>query len=133
MAATIQANLRRSHADAERLAEAGVPIRLVKGAYVATPAFAHAWGDPTDIAFIELAYSLHGAGATVSLGTHDPVIREALLPALPGVSVEMLLGVRSYDLPTLAARGVPVRVYVPYGDGWFRYAMRRVAESRGAG
>jgi proline dehydrogenase len=132
VAATIQANLRRSPADAQRLAEAGVPIRLVKGAYVETPALAHAWGDPTDIAFIELAYALHGAGATVSLGTHDPVIREALLPALPGVSIEMLLGVRSYDLPTLAARGVPVRVYVPYGGGWFRYAMRRVAESRGA-
>jgi proline dehydrogenase len=133
VAATIQANLRRSPADAQRLAEAGVPIRLVKGAYVETPALAHAWGDPTDIAFIELAYALHGAGATVSLGTHDPVIREALLPALPGVSIEMLLGVRSYDLPTLAARGVPVRVYVPYGGGWFRYAMRRAAESRGAG
>jgi proline dehydrogenase len=132
VAATIQANLRRSPADAQRLAEAGVPIRLVKGAYVETPALAHAWGDPTDIAFIELAYSLHGGGATVSLGTHDPVIREALLPALPGVSIEMLLGVRSYDPPTLAARGVPVRVYVPYGEGWFRYAMRRVAESRGA-
>ncbi len=133
VAATIQANLRRSPSDAQRLAEAGVPIRLVKGAYVETPALAHAWGDPTDIAFIELAYALHRAGATVSLGTHDPVIREALLPALPGVTIEMLLGVRTYDLPVLAARGVPVRVYVPYGDRWFRYAMRRVAESRGAG
>ena len=43
----------------ERLVEAGVPIRLVKGAYVETPALAHAWGDATDIAFIELAYTLH--------------------------------------------------------------------------
>jgi proline dehydrogenase len=60
------------------------------------------------------------------------VIREALLPALPGAGVEMLLGVRSDDLGPLVARGVPVRVYVPYGDRWFRYAMRRVAESRGA-
>jgi proline dehydrogenase len=133
VAATIQANFRRSPSDAQRLAEAGVPIRLVKGAYVETPALAHAWGDPTDIAFIELAYALHRAGATVSLATHDPVIREALLPALPGLTIEMLLGVRTYELPLLAARGVPVRVYVPYGDGWFRYAMRRVAESRGTG
>ncbi len=132
VAATIQANLRRSPADAQRLAEAGVPIRLVKGAYVETPAVAHAWGDATDLAFIELAYALHGAGATVSLGTHDPVIREALLPALAGAGVEMLLGVRSGDLSSLVARAVPVRVYVPYGDRWFRYAMRRAAESRGA-
>jgi proline dehydrogenase len=133
VAATIQANFRRSPSDAQRLAEAGVPIRLVKGAYVETPALAHAWGDPTDIAFVELAYALHRAGATVSLATHDPVIREALLPALPGLTIEMLLGVRTCELPLLAARGVPVRVYVPYGDGWFRYAMRRVAESLGTG
>ena len=133
VAATIQANLRRSPADADKLAEAGVPIRLVKGAYVETPALAHPWGDETDIAFIDLAYALHGAGATLSLGTHDPVIREALLPALPGAVLEMLLGVRTEELEPLAARGVPVRVYVPYGDRWFRYAMRRAAESRGAG
>ncbi|HTX09022.1 MAG TPA: proline dehydrogenase family protein [Solirubrobacteraceae bacterium] len=132
VAATVQANLRRSPADADKLAEAGVPIRLVKGAYVETPALAHAWGDETDIAFIDLAYALHNAGATLSLGTHDPVIREALLPALGGAVVEMLLGVRSEELEPLAARGVPVRVYVPYGDRWFRYAMRRAAESRGA-
>ena len=64
--------------------------------------------------------------------THDPVIREALLPALAGAVVEMLLGVRSQDQIALAARGIAVRVYVPYGDRWFRYAMRRAAESRGA-
>jgi proline dehydrogenase len=133
VAATIQANLRRSPADADKLAEAGVPIRLVKGAYVETPALAHSWGNETDIAFIDLAYALHKAGATLSLGTHDPVIREALLPALGGAVLEMLLGVRTEELEPLAARGVAVRVYVPYGNHWFRYAMRRVAESRGAG
>jgi proline dehydrogenase len=132
VAATLQANLKRTPTDAHTLAEAGVPIRLVKGAYVETPALARPWGDETDLSFIELAYALHRAGGTLSLGTHDPVIREALLPALPGAGVEMLLGVRPSDLEPLAARKVPVRVYVPYGDGWFRYAMRRGAESRGA-
>ncbi len=131
VAATLQANLRRSESDASALVEAGVPIRLVKGAYVESPAEAHAWGDPTDLAFVSLAYSLHGAGATVWLATHDPVLREALLPGLPGAGVEMLLGVRADDQAALASRGIPVRVYMPYGDGWFRYAMRRLAESRG--
>lgn len=131
VAATVQANLRRSRADAHRLAEAGVPIRLVKGAYVEDPSVAIAWGDPTDIAFAELAHELHHAGAQLSLATHDPVLRDALLPALSGVGVEMLLGVRPEDLPSLVSRGVPVRLYVPFGEGWFRYAMRRAAESRG--
>ncbi|MFZ0379438.1 MAG: proline dehydrogenase family protein [Solirubrobacteraceae bacterium] len=131
VSATIQANLRRSHTDALTLAEAGVPIRLVKGAYVESPPLAHAWGDATDVAFVELAYALQRAGASFSLATHDPVLREALLPALPGTEVEMLLGVRPADQASLAARGMPVRLYVPFGDAWFRYAMRRWAESRG--
>jgi proline dehydrogenase len=131
VSATLQANLRRSASDAAALVEAGVPIRLVKGAYVEPPAVAYRWGDETDLAFVDLAHSLHRAGAVLSLGTHDPVLREALLPALPGVAVEMLLGVREADQAALAARGIPVRVYVPYGDQWFRYFMRRMAESRG--
>jgi proline dehydrogenase len=43
----------------------------------------------------------------------------------------MLLGVRSADATALAGGGVPVRIYVPYGDGWFRYAVRGRAESVG--
>jgi len=132
VAATLQANLRRSERDASVLAEAGVPVRLVKGAYVEERAVAHRWGEPTDLAFVELAHRLQERGATVSLATHDRVLREALLPAMPGAEVEMLLGVRPEDHADLVARGIPVRVYVPYGDDWFRYAMRRAAESRGA-
>jgi proline dehydrogenase len=131
VSATLQANLRRTPADASALVDAGVPIRLVKGAYVEPPAVAHAWGDETDLAFVALAHSLQAAGATFWLATHDPVLREALLPALPGAGVEMLLGVREADQTALAARGIPIRVYVPYGDQWFRYFMRRLAESRG--
>jgi proline dehydrogenase len=130
--ATVQANLRRSERDAGTLAEAGVPIRLVKGAYVETPAVARPWGEETDLAFVQLAYRLHRAGATLSLGTHDRVLREALLPAMPGITVEVLLGVRPEDHAGLVERGIPVRVYVPYGNDWFRYAMRRAAEARGA-
>jgi proline dehydrogenase len=131
VSATIQANLKRSCADAHALAEDGVAIRLVKGAYVEDPQVARAWGEPTDLAFLELAHELHANGAEVAIATHDAILREALLRALPGIGVEMLLGVRSVDASVLAGRGVPVRIYVPYGNGWFRYAMRRWAESVG--
>ena len=131
VSATIQANLKRSRTDAQALAERRVPIRLVKGAYVEDPQVAHPWGEPTDLAFLELAHELHASGAEVAIATHDAVLREALLRALPGIGIEMLLGVRSADARVLAGRGVPVRIYVPYGDGWFRYAMRRWAESVG--
>jgi proline dehydrogenase len=131
VSATIQANLKRSRSDAQALADGGVPIRLVKGAYVEDPQVARPWGEPTDLAFVELAHELHANGAEVAIATHDAVLRETLLRALPGIGVEMLLGVRSADAMLVAGRGLPVRIYVPYGDGWFRYAMRRWAESVG--
>jgi proline dehydrogenase len=66
------------------------------------------------------------------LATHDGVLREALFAALGPRQVEQLLGVRP-DVPEdLVSRNVPVRAYLPFGDAWFRYWMRRVAESRGA-
>lgn len=132
LGATVQANLRRSSHDVDRLVEAGVHIRLVKGAYVEPASRAHPYGEATDIAYLALAHRLADAGAAFSLATHDGVVREALLAALGPRPVEQLLGVRPEILDDLVARGVPVRVYVPYGEDWFRYWMRRLAEARGA-
>ncbi len=131
LGATIQANLRRSPADLDRLVAAGVHIRLVKGAFVESPERAWPYGEATDVAYLRLARLLADAGAQFALATHDGVLREALLDALGSQPVEQLLGVRSSVLDDLVARGVPVRVYVPFGESWFRYWMRRVAESRG--
>jgi proline dehydrogenase len=131
LGATVQANLLRSPADIDALASAGVPIRLVKGAYVEA-AGAHPHGEPTDIAFLTLGFGLAERGAAWSMATHDGRLREALLLAHGPVPVEQLLGVRPEDLSQLRARGIPARVYVPYGDDWFRYWLRRLAESRGA-
>ena len=130
LGATVQANLLRSPADADVLADAGVQIRLVKGAYVET-AGAHAYGEPTDIAFLRLGVRLAERDAVWSLASHDARLREALLLACGPVPVEQLLGVRPETLPELRARGVPTRIYVPYGPEWFRYWLRRLAESRG--
>ncbi|VFA91232.1 Proline dehydrogenase 1 [Nocardia farcinica] len=131
LGATAQANLGRTAADVERLLGTGVHIRLVKGAYLESSDHALPYGEPTDIAYLRLAYRLAAAGAPFALATHDGVLREALLNALGPVPVEQLLGVRPEALDHVLARGVPVRVYIPFGDNWFRYWMRRVAESRG--
>lgn len=111
---------------------AGVHVRLVKGAYVERPERALPYGEATDIAYLHLAQQLAEADACFALATHDGVLREALLGALGPRPVEQLLGVRPEELDDLVTRGVPVRVYVPFGEDWFRYWMRRVAESRGA-
>lgn len=131
LGATLQANLLRSPADVETLAHARVHVRLVKGAYVEA-AGAHPYGEVTDVAFLRLAFYLAERGAPWSMATHDGRLREALLLAHGPVGVEQLLGVRPEILGELRARAIPTRVYVPYGPEWFRYWLRRVAESRGA-
>jgi proline dehydrogenase len=131
LGATVQANLLRAPADTDALVGAGVHIRLVKGAYVEASG-AHPYGEATDMAFLRLGFRLAEREATWSMATHDGRLREALLLAHGPRTVEQLLGVRPEVLDDLRARGIPTRVYVPYGPDWYRYWLRRVAESRGA-
>ena len=131
LGATVQANLLRSPEDADALVAAGVHVRLVKGAYV-EPAGVHPYGEPTDVAYLRLGARLAERRAGWSTATHDGRLREALLLLAGPVPVEQLLGVRPGVLDDLRRRDVPTRVYVPYGQDWFRYWMRRLAESRGA-
>jgi proline dehydrogenase len=131
LGATVQANLLRSPGDIDTLTAAGVHVRLVKGAYVEATG-AHPYGEPTDIAFLRLAHRLAGSDARWSLATHDGRLREAVQLAHGPVSVEQLYGVRPEVLDDLRARDIHTRVYIPYGPDWFRYWLRRVAESRGA-
>jgi proline dehydrogenase len=130
--ATLQANLRRAPRDAERLAAAGVPVRLVKGAYIESPADALPWGAPTDAAYAALARQLAAAGADVALATHPAPLRASLLRELPSARCELLLGLCPDDAVALAAAGRDTRVYVPFGGNWLRYFLRRRAESQGA-
>jgi proline dehydrogenase len=131
LGATVQANLLRSPADADALAHAGVHVRLVKGAYVEATG-AHPHGEATDVAFLRIGFSLAEHCATWSVATHDGRLREALLLAHGPLPVEQLFGVRPEILDELHTRGIPTRVYLPYGPDWYRYWLRRVAESRGA-
>lgn len=131
LGATVQANLLRSPGDADTLMNAGVHVRLVKGAYLEATAV-YPYGEPTDIAYLRLGFHLAERQAAWSMATHDGRLREALLMGVGPVTVEQLLGVRPEALDDLRERGVPTRIYVPYGHDWFRYWMRRLAESRGA-
>src|SRR5215216_6407589 len=85
LGATLQANLRRSHEDAERLAGAGLHVRLVKGAYVEASDVARPYGEETDLAYIRLAHRLAESGVPLALATHDPplrALRRGMVPLL---------------------------------------------------
>jgi proline dehydrogenase len=130
----LQAYLHRTPADVDGLPP-GSTVRLVKGAYLEPPEVAVATRADVDRAFARLFSTMVARGHAVHVATHDPkllegarryVEREAIDDSL--VEYQMLYGVRR-DLQTrLAADGLPVRVYVPYGTEWYPYLTRRLAE-----
>ncbi len=131
----IQAYLYRTPADIARLNQAGVMVRLCKGAYIEPPTAAMPKKSDVDAAYLKLGKLLLDEGTYPALGTHDPAMIEGLLAhvRVRGVAAdrfefEMLHGVRRDLQRDLRNRGYRIRVYVPYGAQWYRYFMRRLAE-----
>ncbi len=131
----VQAALRRSHADLDAIAVPGARIRLCKGAYHEPAAVAFQRRREVRDAYIRCLDLLLSRGAYPMVATHDPVMvsaAEQLTRAhrrgLHDWEFQMLMGVRDAEQRRLAAMGLHVRVYVPYGSDWYGYLMRRLAE-----
>lgn len=130
----LQAYLHRTPGDVEALPERSV-VRLVKGAYLEQPDVAIADKGEVDAAFARLGATILARGHTLHVATHDPALvagaeRHAIERGIAWDRIEfqMLFGVRPDLQVGLAARGRPVRVYVPYGTEWYPYLTRRLAE-----
>ena len=120
----IPARWRRSLQDAADFRDTTARIRLVKGEW-ADPL----WGEG-DVAanYLALAAQLAGRATPVAVATHDPVLAEralaTLLAAGTPCELEQLRGLPGRRTAAVAKRlGVPVRVYVPFGPGWWPYAV----------
>jgi len=131
----LQAYLYRSGEDLARLNRSGVPVRLVKGAYSEPPEVA--WPDKAQVddAYARLLEPLLAANPYPMVATHDPrlVRLTKTLAAKLGrdrasFEFQMLYGVRRDLQQQVVAEGYRLRVYVPYGDQWYPYFMRRLAE-----
>ncbi len=139
-ACVVQAYLRRAPADVERLIELGAAVRLCKGAYREPPALAYPDKADTDRAYDALADRLLGPealarGVYPGFATHDErrVAHVQRLAAARGLArerfeIQMLHGIRSDRHALLTAQGLAVRVLVPFGEDWYGYFMRRLAE-----
>ncbi len=131
----VQAYLRRSGADIERLNAASVPVRLVKGAYREPASLAFPRKQDVDANYVALMKALLDRGAYPALATHDErIIQEAIeyvqRQRIPPDSFEfqMLYGIRRDLQRRLIQQGYRLRLYVPYGTEWYPYFMRRLAE-----
>lgn len=131
----IQAALRRSTEDVERLIAGSARVRLCKGAYLEPESVAYPAKADVDSHFERLMERLLEAGNYPGIATHDErLIRRAQAFARSrGIAPErfefqMLYGVRRDLQEQLRAEGWRVRVYVPFGTQWYPYLMRRLAE-----
>ncbi len=131
----IQSALRRSADDVDRLIGEGARVRLCKGAYKEPAAVAFQEKAEVDRSYVELMDRLLVEGTYPAIATHDPrIIRRAIaLAEREGIGpdrfeFQMLYGVRRDLQERLVADGWTVRVYVPFGQEWYPYFMRRLAE-----
>ncbi|MBP2702205.1 proline dehydrogenase family protein [Microbispora sp. RL4-1S] len=129
----VQAYLYRSEADCRDLA--GSRVRLVKGAYREPASVAYQSRHEVDLAYVRCLRVLMAGTGYPMVATHDDrlIAIAELLADQQGrdrdrYEFQMLYGVRADRQLALAEAGSRVRVYVPYGDDWYGYFMRRLAE-----
>lgn len=131
----LQSALRRTEQDVEAMIALGARVRLVKGAYREPPDVAFPRKQDVDALFVACMERLLERGSYPAIATHDAKIiahsqdyvRRRGIPA-ERWEYQMIYGVRR-DLQQLLRReGYRMRVYVPFGDHWYPYLMRRLAE-----
>ena len=133
--AVVQAYLYRTEQDCRALAHEGSRVRLCKGAYNEPEDVAYQDRHDVDKSYVRCLKVLMAGEGYPMIATHDPrlvKIASALATRhgrMPGTyEFQMLYGIRTGEQERLASSGEKVRVYVPYGDEWFGYLMRRLAE-----
>ncbi|GAC1428458.1 MAG: proline dehydrogenase [Acidobacteriaceae bacterium] len=131
----LQAYLYRTAADTERLLAQRIRIRLCKGAYKEPPAIAFPKKDDVDVSYVRLMERMATSGVFCGFATHDEAMIDTMLRfvreqgiAPSAFEFQMLYGVRRDLQRRLLQQGFGVRVYIPFGDAWYPYFMRRLAE-----
>ena len=131
----IQSALRRSSADVDAIIAAGGRVRLCKGAYDEPASVAYRTKAAVDANYARLMERLLMADASPAIATHDPRLIARAIEIVEGEGIgrdrfefQMLYGVRRDLQRALVARGYTVRIYVPFGQEWYPYFMRRLAE-----
>jgi proline dehydrogenase len=133
--AVLQAYLRRTEGDCRELATAGSRVRLCKGAYSEPESVAFQDALDIDKSFVRCLNILMSGEGYPMVATHDPrliAIAEDRARwfdrSADEYEFQMLYGMRTEEQARLAAGGNIVRVYLPYGEQWYAYLMRRLAE-----
>ena len=130
----LQSCLRRTLADVGDLADLRPSVRLCKGIYVEPSSIAYQGRDAIRGNFVQILDALLELGCYVAVATHDEWLLERTLERVARLGrdpyeLQMLLGVHEERAAELVAAGHRLRVYVPYGDRWYEYSLRRLQEN----
>jgi proline dehydrogenase len=130
----LQAYLRRTLDDISALADLQPNVRICKGIYVEPPSVAFTDFDDVRSSYVRSLDALLEAGAYVGIATHDEWLIGRALERVAGLSeteyeFQMLLGVRERRATELVAAGHRARIYVPFGEHWYQYSLRRLQEN----
>ena len=131
----VQSYLPRSQDDVRRMIALGARVRLVKGAYREPRKVAYQKKEQVDAAFVEIMQLVLAEGVQPAIATHDPAMLQATTAFAERRAIgpdrfefQFLYGVRRDLQARLAGDGYRVRIYVPFGQQWFPYLMRRLGE-----
>jgi proline dehydrogenase len=133
----LQAYLRRTPADLDRMIGLGARVRLCKGAYSEPADLVHKAMPAIRNSYLRMAETLLSHGTYPGIATHDPLLIEAVQAyvaerdiARDAFEFQMLYGIRPELQRRLVDGGYRVRIYVPYGTHWAGYFYRRIMERR---
>lgn len=131
----LQSGLRRTQKDVERMIELGARVRLVKGAYREPAALAYQHKSEVDAAYVAALKRLMLEGHYPAIATHDRAMIDlaCCFASEQGITrdrfeFQMLYGIRRDLQALLPTQGYRVRLYIPFGQQWFPYFMRRLGE-----
>jgi len=133
----LQSYLIRTGEDVARLLDRKRAIRLVKGAYMESPVIAFPAKREVDSNFRALALAILEGGGNrdlLGLGTHDDDLIRSILSERGiddrwgGLEIQMLYGIRVESQRRWLAEGIPVRILLSYGEAWYAWYVRRLAE-----
>jgi len=133
--AVIQAYLYRSESDIQNLCRLSIPIRLCKGAYREPSDVAFPRKKDVDANYVRLMLELFDRGTFPAIASHDEHILNRALAYIQERNIardrfefQMLYGIGRELQRRLVGAGYRLRLYVPYGNAWYPYFMRRLAE-----
>lgn len=132
----IQANLRRSAQDVKDLLKLNANFRLCKGIYIESPAIAFKQKEEIRKNFVLLMKLMLENGSYVGIATHDEYLIDEVYDFIARekfgrekYEFQMLLGVREKLRDSIVNAGHRLRVYVPFGEQWYAYSVRRLKEN----